>query len=87
MKEIQEDFPTLFSPDEDLMRYGISSTYQKAAETRARRPGIHKDLCKAMCRWQMFEEAKGKRPREVMADHYTDARELAPLTWRHVYAL
>ena len=87
LKEIQDDFPSLFSPDEDLMRYGISRTYRKTAETRARRAGIHKDLCEAMCRWRTFEDAKGKRPREVMADHYADARELASLTWRHVYAL
>ena len=77
----------MLSPDEDLMRYGISRTYPKASETRARRAGIHEDLCEAMCRWRTFEEAKGKRPREVMADDYAGARELAPLTWRHVYAL
>ena len=80
LKEIQEDFPDMFSLDEDLMRYGISHTYRKALETHARRAGIHKDLCEAMCRWRTFEEAKGKRPREVMPDHYADARELAPLT-------
>ena len=77
----------IFSPDEDISRYGISRSYRKAADTRARRAGILKDEVEAMCRWRTFEEAKGKRPREQMADHYADARELAPLTWKFVYAL
>lgn len=87
LKEVQTYHPNIFSPDEDISRYGISRSYRKAADTRARRAGILKDEVEAMCRWRTFEEAKGKRPREPMADHYADARELAPLTWKFVYAL
>ena len=70
-----------------LGRYGISRSYHKGADTRARRAHFLKDEVEAMCRWRTFEEAKRKRPREPMADHYADARELAPLTWKLVYAL
>jgi hypothetical protein len=79
--------PQLFSMTEDLSRYGISRTYRKSAESRARKAGIKDDELKVMNRWRVTEQAKGKRPRRAMVDHYSDARALVSITWRCSYAL
>lgn len=84
---IQESRPDLFSPEEDLSRYGISRTYRKSAESRARRAGMKEEEVKVMNRWQSTEQAKGKRPRRAMIDHYSDARALVSITWKYSYAL
>lgn len=87
LQRIQHTKPDLFSPDEDLSRYGISRTYRKSAETRAKKAGIKDDDLKVMNRWRSTEESKGKRPRRAMVDHYADARDLSSVKWRYSYAL
>ena len=87
LREIQVENPELFSLAEDLSRFGVSRTYRKSSESRARRAGIRMEDCKVMNRWKSIEQAKGKRPRQAMVDHYSDARALASLTWRYSYAL
>jgi hypothetical protein len=75
LQEIQETKPKLFSPDEDLMKYGISRTYRKSAENRARRAGMKDTDVIVMNRWRTIEQAQGRRPRHAMIDHYSDAPE------------
>lgn len=87
LAKIQETAPELFSPQEDLSRYGISRTYRKSAESRARRAGMKEEEVKVMNRWQTTEQAKGKHPRRAMIDHYADARALVSITWKYSYAL
>jgi hypothetical protein len=73
--------------DEEILRYGISRTYRKTSETRARRAGILKDDIDTVNRWRKVERAKGKMLQFSMADHYSDASQLGTLTWRYSYAL
>lgn len=87
LREIQDNKPELFDPEHDLSRYGTSRTYRKSSENRARRAGIKADDIKVMNRWNVFENAQGRRPRLAMIDHYSDARSLVTITWRYGYAL
>ena len=87
LREIQQTLPKLFSPEEDVMRYGISRTFRKSAENRARRAGMQADEIKVMNRWKTVEQSKGKRPKHAMIDHYSDARALVAVTWRYLYSL
>lgn len=87
LKRIQIQTPHLFGITEDLSRYGISRTFRKSAESRARKAGIKDDEVKVMNRWRVTEQAKGKRPRRAMVDHYSDAGALVSITWRCSYAL
>ena len=74
-------------PDANLVRYGISRTFRKSSETRARRAGIPKEQVETVNRWKKIERAQGKRPNFAMVDHYANARELSTLTWKYSYAL
>ena len=76
-----------FDAEFDVMRYGISRTFRKTSETRARRAGIPKEQVEVVNRWKTIERAKGRRPNLAMVDHYANARELGTLTWRYSYAL
>jgi len=84
---VAEEEDSVFEGELDLTRYGISRTYRKTSETRARRAGIPKDQVEVVNRWKTIERAKGRRPNLAMADHYANARELGTLTWRYSYAL
>ena len=84
---VSEEGVAGFDTDFDVMRYGISRTFRKTSETRARRAGIPKEQVEVVNRWKTIERAKGRRPNLAMVDHYANARELGTLTWRYSYAL
>eukprot|EP00804_Cyclotella_cryptica_P009196 CCRYP_003235-RA/>CCRYP_003235-RA protein AED:0.41 eAED:0.41 QI:0/0/0/1/0/0/2/0/290 len=84
---IQEEDENLFDTKSDITRYGISRTFRKTSETRARRAGIPKDQVEMVNRWRKVERARGRKPNFDMADHYSDASQLGTLTWRYSYAL
>lgn len=84
---IQEEEDSCFDTNSDLSRYGISRTFRKTSETRARWAGIPKEQVETVNRWRKVERARGMRPHFDMADHYADAGQLGPLTWRYSYAL
>jgi hypothetical protein len=83
---IEED-EDLLDPNTEVVRYGVSRTYRKSSESKARASGIPKDQVETMNRWRRIEKAKGKMPKFDMADHYSDAKQLSTLTWRYSYAL
>ena len=85
LRRIQVDSPKQFAPEEDVTRYGINRTLRKTAVSRAGRAGLSGDLFNPMNRWRTVESAKGSRPKHNMRTHYTDARALAPMTWRYSY--
>lgn len=87
LRRMQVEHEDLFSPKEEVTRYGISRTFRKSAVTRADRAGLPESDLNAVNRWRTIERAKGTRPKHNMKTHYTDARALAPLTWRYSYVL
>jgi len=71
--------------DEIEKMYSFFRTWRKSAENRARVAGLGEDVQNAMNRWKKIEASKGRRPRFNMIEHYSDARELMPVTWRYSY--
>jgi hypothetical protein len=55
------------------------------AEGRARAAGLDGSVQDAMNRWRKIEQAKGRRPRFNMVDHYSHAQDLMPVTWRYSF--
>ena len=73
--------------DDDVgANYSLFRSFRKTAENRARAAGLDSDVQNAMNRWKKVERARGRRPHFDMIDHYSDARELMPVTWRYSYA-
>ncbi|KAL3788389.1 hypothetical protein ACHAWO_011011, partial [Cyclotella atomus] len=84
---VRDEDEGLIDVDADVIRFGVSRTYRKSSESRARAAGIPKDQVETMNWWRKIERAKGKMPQFDMADHYADAKQLSTLTWRYSYAL
>ena len=87
LKRIQaEPESDLLDPKDDVDKnYSFFRTFRKTAENRARIMGIGEDIQNAMNRWKKIEAARGRRPRFNMIEHYSDARQLMPVTWRYAY--
>jgi hypothetical protein len=86
LRKVQEGFPDLILPDDNIkLNYNFSRTFRRTAEGRARAAQLDSSIQNAMNRWRKIEEAKGKRPRFNMADHYLHARQLMPVTWRYSF--
>jgi hypothetical protein len=58
--------------------FGISRSFRRGATTAARIRGVGREVIDLTNRWRRFEDAKGRRPRLAMQDHYTDIRSLVP---------
>lgn len=85
--KIVQETTTLIDKDIDIhLFYSTNLTPTKSALTRAKRAGIGEDLQNEMNRWRTVENAKGKRVRFNMRDHYPEACLLMPVTWRYSYA-
>ena len=67
--------------------FSISRTPRKSANTRALRANLSKQHIDKMNRWKTVENAKGRRPRVNMQQHYSEACLLMPTTWFYAYAL
>ena len=87
LKRIQSEpgSDLLDEKDEVDKFYSFFRTFRKTAENRARVAGLGEDIQNAMNRWKKIEAARGKRPRFNMIEHYSDARELMPVTWKYSY--
>lgn len=87
--QIVQAEPTTFISDNDdvIKHYSFDRSLRKTAGGRARAAGagLEADVQKAMNRWQTIERAAGRRPRFNMQDHYSNARDLMPVTWRYAY--
>ena len=85
LKRIQTEHPQIVDPmDEVETTYSFFRSFRRTAEGKARAAGLDTSVQDAMNRWRKVEEAKGKRPRFNMIDHYTHAQDLMPVTWRYL---
>ena len=83
---IQATDPNLIAPSDDVERnYSFFRSFRRTATGRARAAGLDESVQTAMNRWRIIEQAKGRRPRFNMVEHYTHARDLMPVTWRYSY--
>jgi hypothetical protein len=86
LRKVQEAHPNLILPTDNVeVNYGFSRTFRRTAEGQARGANLDSGVQNAMNRWRKIEEAKGKRPRFNMVDHYSHARELMPSTWGYSF--
>jgi len=67
--------------------YGISRSFRRGATTEARNRGVSEKDVDLMNRWRNVENAKGRKPRLNMQDHYSDIRMLIPALIRFSLAL
>jgi len=86
LRKVQSTCPDLILPLDDVeANYGFFRTFRRMAKGRARGANLDSGVQNAMNRWRTIEEAKGKRPRINMVDHYSHAQELMPVTWRYLF--
>ena len=81
----QEDNDLIAATDDVQALYGLSRTFRRTAEGRARAANLESHVQNAMNRWRKIEQAKGKCPRFNMVDHYAHARDLMHVTWRYSF--
>ena len=81
----QEENDLIAATDDVQALYGLSCTFRRTAEGRARAANLESDVQNAMNRWRKIEQAKGKCPRFNMVDHYAHARDLMHVTWRYSF--
>ena len=87
LRKVQTSYPECSLPSDDVdANYGFYRTFRRTAvEGRARAANLDSGVQNAMNRWRTIEEAKGKRPRFNMVDHYSHAQDLMPVTCRYSF--
>ena len=86
LERIRKEHPNLISETDDIQGdYGLSRTFRRTAEGRARAANRDSSVQNAMNRWKKIEQAKGRCPRFNMVDHYSHARDLMHVTWRYSF--
>jgi hypothetical protein len=83
---IQKEDPNLIAEIDNVQsNYGISRTFCRTAEGRARAANLDSGVQKAINRWKKIEQAKGMHPQFNMVDHYYHAQDLMHVTWRYSF--
>jgi len=86
LETTQRECPELILEFDNIhANYGFSRTFRRTAEGRARAANLDMGIQNAMNRWKKIEQAKGKRPRFNMVDHYSHARDLMHAMWRYSF--
>jgi len=67
--------------------YGLSRSFRRGATTEARNRSVQENDINVVNLWHNVENAKGKRPRLKMQDHYSDIRMMIPALLRFSAAL
>jgi hypothetical protein len=63
--------------------YGISRSFRRGSNTHAKNQGINPKDIDLMNRWRNVENAKGRKARLDMSDHYADILQLVPALLRY----
>lgn len=88
LHEIQSSDPDLIPQEVNVYEeFGISRSFRRGATTQARNRGVAESDIDAMNRWRTEEQAKGRKPRLKMQDHYSDIRQMVPTLLRFSAAL
>jgi len=79
LESVQAPCPSILAPDLTMHEsYGISRSLHRGAMSEARARGISPSDIDLINRWCTFKNAKGRRPRQNMRDHYSDIPLLIP---------
>jgi hypothetical protein len=88
LQRIQESQPSLIPASACVYdSYGISRSFRRGATSEACATGVSPEDIDLINRWRTFEHGKGRRPCQVMRDHYSDIRLLIPALLRFSQAL
>ncbi len=88
IQQVQARRPDLMSSDVSVFeQVGISRSFRRGATTEARNQGVSEGDIDAMNRWRNVENAKGRKPRLRMQDHYSDIAMMIPALLRFSAAL
>lgn len=94
VQQVQQEPPAVNSSplvpeDDDVLKfYGFDRSLRRSAETAAKAAGLGDDVENTMNRWRVKEKADRHNSAEKhgsMSQHYADARDLMPVTWRYSY--
>jgi len=82
IKEIQNRYPHIISPDIDVYdEYGLSRSFRRGSNTHVRNmlgPGNGQLVVDFNNRWRKFERAQGRMPSLGMSDYYTEIKQALP---------
>lgn len=85
---IQSSYPDLIMQDINVYEdFGTSRSFRRGATTQARNKAVSEIDIDAMNRWRNVENAKGRKPRFKMQDHYSDIKLMIPTLLRFSLAL
>lgn len=88
LSRIQLAHPELIPPDVNVFEeYGISRSFRRGSASEARSRGVDDKHVDLINRWRNVENAKGRKPRLAMRDHYTDIRIMIPTLIQYSAAL
>ena len=75
MEQIKFENESLFEGVSEIeQNYGVSRSFRRGANTRAKEEGVPEELRKFINRWSSFESKRGNRPNMSMAEHYVEAK-------------
>ena len=88
MERLKFDREELFEGTMDIERdYGISRSFRRGANTRAKEEGVDKELRDYINRWSTEEARRGAKPSQSMAQHYVEAKLIIKRTLVYSRAL
>lgn len=88
IQRVKDNCPELVGPDVNVHDdYGISQSFCRGSNTRARNAGVSEQDINAAHRWRDVERARGRKPAMNMSDHYLDIKQSLPPLLRYSTAL
>ncbi len=83
---MQGESSGLLGFDDDVhANYGLNHMFRETAQGRAQAAALGSDVQDEMNLWKTADNAQDRRPRFSMCDHYSNARDLMPVTWRYSF--
>jgi hypothetical protein len=67
--------------------FGVRRSFRRGSTSEARVRGVDDKIVDFINRWRNYENAKGRKPRRAMRDHYTDIEILVPGLLQYSMAL
>ena len=86
--EVQANRPGLVQPEVDVFdRYSMRRSLRRGSDSQAIAQGVDAVDIELNNRWRLQEQAKGRKPKMRMIQHYADVRILLPALLRYSRAL
>jgi hypothetical protein len=88
LHQVQTENPEVIPNDINVYEeYGISRLFRRGATTQDRNQRVDENDINLINRWRTVENAKGRKPKLQMQDHYSEIRQMVPSLLRFSLAL